>query len=47
MVPVVFGRHSEDAGRRVPSLNVVAITVLLSVLAPAWWPLSSRGIHSL
>ena len=34
MVPVVFGRHSEDAGRRAPSLNVVAITVLLVVLAP-------------
>jgi regulator of protease activity HflC (stomatin/prohibitin superfamily) len=34
MVPVVFGRHSEDAGRRAPSLNVVAITVLLIVLAP-------------
>jgi regulator of protease activity HflC (stomatin/prohibitin superfamily) len=33
MVPVV-GRHSEDAGRRAPSLNVVAITVLLVVLAP-------------
>jgi regulator of protease activity HflC (stomatin/prohibitin superfamily) len=33
MVPVVFGRHSEDAGRRAPSLNVVAITVLLVVLA--------------
>src|SRR4030095_7655659 len=34
MVPGVFGRHSEDAGRRAPSLNVVAITVLLVVLAP-------------
>jgi regulator of protease activity HflC (stomatin/prohibitin superfamily) len=34
MVPVVFGRHSEDAGRRAASLNVVAITVLLIVLAP-------------
>jgi regulator of protease activity HflC (stomatin/prohibitin superfamily) len=34
MVAVVFGRHSEDAGRRAPSLNVVAITVLLVVLAP-------------
>jgi regulator of protease activity HflC (stomatin/prohibitin superfamily) len=34
MVPVVLGRHSEDAGRRAPSLNVVAITVLLVVLAP-------------
>jgi regulator of protease activity HflC (stomatin/prohibitin superfamily) len=34
MGPVVFGRHSEDAGRRAPSLNVVAITVLLVVLAP-------------
>ena len=34
MVPVVFGRHSEDAGRRAASLNVVAITVLLVVLAP-------------
>jgi regulator of protease activity HflC (stomatin/prohibitin superfamily) len=34
MVPVVFGRHSEDAGRRAQSLNVVAITVLLAVLAP-------------
>ena len=34
MVPVVFGRHAEDAGRRAPSLNVVAITVLLVVLAP-------------
>jgi regulator of protease activity HflC (stomatin/prohibitin superfamily) len=34
MVPVVFGRHSEDAGRRAPSLNVVAITVLLVVVAP-------------
>jgi regulator of protease activity HflC (stomatin/prohibitin superfamily) len=34
MVPVVFGRLSENAGRRVASLNVVAITVLLVVLAP-------------
>jgi len=34
MAPVVFGRHSEDPGRRAASLNVVAITVLLIVLAP-------------
>jgi regulator of protease activity HflC (stomatin/prohibitin superfamily) len=34
LVAVVFGRHSEDGGRRAPSLNVVAITVLLVVLAP-------------
>jgi regulator of protease activity HflC (stomatin/prohibitin superfamily) len=34
MVPVVFGRRSEDAGRRVASLNVVAIMVLLVVLTP-------------
>src|SRR5438034_468886 len=34
MVSVVFGRRSEDAGPRVATLNVVAITVLLVVLAP-------------
>src|SRR5262245_8229834 len=34
MAPVVFGRHSADPGRRAASLNVVAITVLLIVLAP-------------
>src|SRR5437867_3667260 len=34
MVPVVFGRRSEDAGRRVAPPNVVAMTVLLVALAP-------------
>src|SRR5437667_2753634 len=34
MVSVVFGHRSEDAGRRLAPLNVVAITVLLVVLAP-------------
>jgi regulator of protease activity HflC (stomatin/prohibitin superfamily) len=34
MVPAVFGRRSEDAGRRVAPLNVVAIAVLLVVFAP-------------
>jgi regulator of protease activity HflC (stomatin/prohibitin superfamily) len=34
MVSVVFGRRSEDAGRRLAPLNVVAIAVLLVVLAP-------------
>jgi regulator of protease activity HflC (stomatin/prohibitin superfamily) len=34
MVSVVFGRRSEDAGKRLAPLNVVAITVLLVVLAP-------------
>ena len=48
MVPVVFGRHSEDAGRRAASLNVVAITgTCSSFLRPAWWPFSSRGTQSL
>jgi len=34
MVPVVFGRRSEDTGGRVAPPNVVAITVLLVILAP-------------
>src|SRR5712691_2402232 len=34
MFSLVFGRRSEDAGRRVATVNVVAITVLLVVLAP-------------
>jgi regulator of protease activity HflC (stomatin/prohibitin superfamily) len=34
MVPVVFGRRSEDAGGRIPPLNVVAVAVLLVVVAP-------------
>src|SRR5881396_3018531 len=34
MVSVVFGHRSEDAGRRLAPLNVVAITVLLVVLVP-------------
>jgi regulator of protease activity HflC (stomatin/prohibitin superfamily) len=34
MVPVVFGRRSENAGRRVAPPNVMAIMVLLVVLAP-------------
>jgi regulator of protease activity HflC (stomatin/prohibitin superfamily) len=34
MVPVVFGRRSDDAGRRVAPLNIVAIMVLLVVLGP-------------
>src|SRR5919106_3228956 len=34
MVPVVFGRRSEDAGGRAAPLNVVAVAVLLVVVAP-------------
>jgi regulator of protease activity HflC (stomatin/prohibitin superfamily) len=34
MVSAMFGRRSEDAGRRVAPLNVVAIALLLAVLAP-------------
>jgi regulator of protease activity HflC (stomatin/prohibitin superfamily) len=32
MMPVVFGRRSEDSGGRVPRVNVVAIAVLLASL---------------
>lgn len=34
MVPAMFGRRSDDTGRRFASPNVVAIAVLLVVLAP-------------